>query len=348
MAISKNSEVESGEQQVSPVALDSTFKNTQNESVQTNNRRKQVRPKRSFGQILKSSAFPYLLILPTFVFIATFTIWPTINAAIQSTIKPAKTVRQQAQFVGLGNYFDLFNNDTVIGQSDNFPRVFVNTLVFAAVTVPVCVILAFLLALLLNQKLRTVAIYRTAIFYPVLLPLISAASVWAFFFADSFGLLNTVLRFFGLEALGWTRDPNWALFSVMLVVIWKQVGFYMIFYLAGLQNLPSDVYEAAALDGANPFQRMLSITVPLLRGTTLFVLVIALEGAFQTADPLYVLGEGNPNNRSNLILYYIYQNFNEPKNQGYVYAMTMVLLAMLLVFTVINFVVLERRAQNDD
>lgn len=299
--------------------------------------------KRPLKQVIGKSALPYLLILPTFLFIAAFTIFPTIYAAIQSTIQPALTVRQPAQFVGLQNYFDLFDNNTVIGQSDNFPRVFVNTLVFAAVTVPVSMILAFLLALLLNQKLRAIAVYRMAIFYPVLLPLISAASIWAFFFADTFGLFTTIFGALGLPSPGWTRDPAWALPSIMLVVVWKQVGFYMIFYLAALQNLPTEIYEAAALDGANAWHRLKSLTLPLLNGTTLFVLVIAVESAFQTADPLYVLGEGNPNNRSNLLLYFIYQNFNEPTMQGYVFAMTILLLAILLVFTIVNFVVLERR-----
>lgn len=300
--------------------------------------------KRSPFQALGRAAFPYLLVLPTFIFIAAFTLWPTLNAAVQSTIKPPLTVRQQAEFVGLKNYADLFDPNTVLGQSDNFPRVFTNTIVFAAVTVPVAVVLAFLLAILLNQKLAAMGVYRTSIFYPVLLPMISAASIWAYFFADNIGLLNTLLRTLNLPAVGWTRDPVWALPSIMIVVIWKQVGFYMIFYLAGLQNLPSDIFEAAQLDGANAWQRITKLTLPLLSGTTLFVLIIAFENAFQTADPLYVLGEGNPNNRSNLILYYIYQLFTEPRNQGYVYAMTIILLGMLAVLTIANFFFIERRA----
>jgi sn-glycerol 3-phosphate transport system permease protein len=257
-------------------------------------------------------------------------------------------VRQQAEFVGLQNYFDLFDNNTVIGQADNFPRIFINTLAFVAVTVPVSVILAFLLALLLNQKMRLTPLYRTSIFYPVLLPLISAASIWAFFFADNFGLLNTILRAIGLSNQGWTRDPNWALICIMLVVIWKQTGFYMIFYLAGMQNLPQDIYEAAQLDGASAWRRMLNLTIPLLNGTTLFVLVVAGVNSFQTADPLYALGEGNPANRSNLILYFIYQRLNQPRDQGYIYAMTILLLVMLLVFTIFNFIFIERRANYED
>jgi sn-glycerol 3-phosphate transport system permease protein len=292
---------------------------------------------------ISSSIFPYLLILPTFVLIAAFTFVPVINALIQSTVKPPKTVRQTAEFVGIKNFLDLFDESTVIGQSDNFPRIFVNTLVFVAVTVPICVVLSFLIALLLNQKLKLSGLYRTAVYYPVLLPLISAASIWAFFFADTFGFLNTVLRGVGLSPIGWTREPGWALPAIMIVIIWKQTGFYMIFYLAGLQNLPQDIYEAAALDGASAWRRMLSMTIPLLNGTTLFVLVIAGTNAIQTADPLYVLGQGQPNNHSNLMLYYIYQKLEEPKDQGYVYAMTILLLGMLLVFTIINFSLLDRR-----
>ncbi|MEI7555438.1 sugar ABC transporter permease [Candidatus Chlorohelix sp.] len=297
---------------------------------------------------LGRAIFPYLLIFPTLALITLFTFIPTINSAIQSTIKPPRTVQQEAEFVGFKNYLDLFDNNTVIGQEDNFQRVFVNTLVFVAVTVPVCVILAFLLALLLNQKLKLTSIYRTGIFYPVLLPLLSAASIWAFFFADSFGMLNTTLKAIGLPPQGWNRDANWALISIMLVVIWKQTGFYMIFYLAGLQNLPQDIYEAAQLDGASALRRMFNLTIPLLNGTTLFVLVIAGVGAFQTADPLYALGEGNPANRSNLILYFIYQHLNEPRDRGYVYAMTILLLILLLVFTVFNFIFIERRANYED
>jgi sn-glycerol 3-phosphate transport system permease protein len=302
-----------------------------------------IPPKRK-GINLGRVILPYLLILPTLFFIGAFTFYPAIYAMIQSTVKPPRTVTQEPRFVGFQNYIDLFDEATVIGQSDNFPRVFNNTLVFVLVTVPVSIILAFLLALLLNRQLRLNGWYRSAIFYPVLLPMISAASIWAFMFADQFGLINTVLRSLGLNPLGWTREPNWALPAIMVVVIWKQAGYYMIFYLSGMQNLAHDIFEAAQLDGANAWQRLRNLTIPLLNGTTLFIVVISGATAFQTADPLYVLGQGQPNNRSNLVLYYIYQLYTEPRNQGYVYAMTIVLLGLILVFTVANFFFLERRA----
>ena len=143
-----------------------------------------------------------------------------------------------------------------------------------------------------------------------------------------------MLRSFGLRGANWLGDPNIVLWAVILVNIWKQTGYYMIFYLAGLQNIPRDFYEAAELDGANELQKLLRLTLPLLRRTTLFVLVIAFTFAFQTVEQLQVMGQGNPGNRSNLLLYYIFQTIPERRNWGYVNAMTVVLVLILLVFTV--------------
>jgi sn-glycerol 3-phosphate transport system permease protein len=285
---------------------------------------------------------PYLLILPTFLFIATFTLWPAASAVINSTIKPAPTVRQQPSFVGLQNYFDLFDPNKEIGQT--FPQVFRNTLAFVAVTVPLSISMAFILALMLNRKIRGIAFFRFAFFYPVLMPLIGAASIFAFIYADNVGLANTVLRTLHIVPPHWIGDPFWTPIAVMIVALWKQTGFYMILYLAGLQSLPTDVYEAADLDGANWWVKIRSITLPLLSGTTVFILTAAAANAFQMVDQLYALGEGSPADRSNLILYYIYQKYNERANQGYVNAITVILLVMLLAFTIFNLRVVERQA----
>ncbi len=286
-------------------------------------------------------ALPYLLVFPTFIFIVMFTLWPTVSAVINSTIKPPPTVKQQARFVGLQNYIDLFDPDTPIG--DDFPRVFTNTLVYVGLTVPICMALAFGLAMLLNRKIKLLGLYRFAFFYPVLMPLLGAGSIFAFIFADNIGLANVVLRSFGLAGIKWVGDANWTFISIMLVAIWKQTGFFMIMYLAGLQNLPQDVYEAADLDGATIWQKIRFLTFPLLRGTTLFILTTGAAGAFQQVDQLYALGEGAPNQRSNLMLYFLFQKYNEPRNLGYVNAITVILLILLLSFTLINFVLWERQ-----
>ncbi len=289
------------------------------------------------------AVFPYLLIIPTFIFIFTFTIWPTGSAVMQSLYKPGVTVRQPARFVGLSNYLDLV--DPTSGEFGTaFPRIFGNTIIFVITTVPISMILAFALALLLNRKIRALGLYRFAFFYPVLMPLIGAAGVFSFIFADNIGLANTVLRSLGLQPYHWVGDPYLTLVAVIMVAIWKQVGFFMIIYLAGLQNLPQDVYEAADLDGASYIEKIRSLTLPLLSSTTLFIFTSGVANAFQQVEHLYALGDGGPNERSNLLLYFIFQKYNEARNLGYVNAITVILLVMLLAFTILNFVFLERRA----
>lgn len=291
-----------------------------------------------FGRFI----LPYLLILPTFLFIFSFTLLPSASAIINSTIKPPPTVRQPSTFVGLQNYADLFDPNKEIGQA--FPRVFSNTIFFVLTTVPITILLAFILALALNRKLRAIGLFRFAFFYPVLMPLIGAASIFSFLYADNIGLANTVLRSTGIAPPHWIGDPFWTPLAVVIVAIWKQTGFYMILYLAGLQALPGDVYEAADLDGASGWQKIRSITIPLLSGTTVFVLTSAAANAFQFVDQLYALGEGSPAERSNLMLYYIFQKYNETANRGYVNAITVILLVILLCFTIFNLRVLESRA----
>jgi sn-glycerol 3-phosphate transport system permease protein len=310
-----------------------------NESARTTTR---TRSRSMLRARLWRALMPYLLILPTFLAIFAFTLWPSVSAVIQSTMKPGPTVKIQPKYVGLNNYADLFDPSSDIGQA--FPKILVNTIVFVAVTVPTSMLFAFGLALLLNRKLRGIGWFRFSFFYPVLMPMIGAASVFAFIFADNVGLANTVLRSLGLPGIHWIGDQFWTPVAIMLVVVWKQTGFFMIIYLAGLQNLPQDVYEAADLDGASWWQKIRSITLPLLSGTTVFLLTSGVAGAFQMVDQLYALGEGQPNDRSNLLLYFIYQKYNERINAGYVNAITVILLALLLIFTAINFLVLERRA----
>ncbi len=286
---------------------------------------------------------PYLLILPTFLLIFGFTLWPTVSAAVQSTYQPGVTVKIPAKFVGLDNYRALFDSNTDVGQT--FPLVFVNTMIYVGVTVPVSIVLAFILALLLNRPLRGIGLFRFAFFYPVLMPLIGAASVFKFLYADNIGLINTVLHSLGVQSTPvWVGDPTNALLAVMIVAIWKQTGFYMIIFLAGLQSLPKDVYEAASLDGANIFDKVRLITLPLLSGTTVFVVTIAITMAFQMVDQLYALGEGGPADHSNLLLYFIFQKYNELSNAGIVNAVTVILLVILLVFTLLNLRFGEQKA----
>lgn len=289
--------------------------------------------------------FPYLLVLPTLIFVFMFTLLPAVNTVIDSTLSPGRRASDPAEFVGIENYQKLFDATHFIGA--RFLPILGNTLIFTLVTVAISVPLALLFALLLNRKIRGLGFWRFSIFYPTLLPLLGAASIWAFLYSDTIGLFNTILRAFGLPSVNWLGDPNTVLLSITAMNIWKQSGYFMIFYLAGLQSIPKDIYEAADLDGATTWQQLRYLTLPLLNRTTLFVLVIALTFTFQTVEQLPALNNGNPADRGNLLLYFIFQNISERRNWGYVNAMSLVLVGILLMFTIANFVLFERRRDEE-
>ncbi|MEA3336661.1 MAG: sugar ABC transporter permease [Chloroflexota bacterium] len=283
--------------------------------------------------------FPYVLILPTAAFVALFTAWPVLLSFYQSFFRQRMNIARYREptFIGLGNYIDLFTDPYFI-------QVIRNTLFYIIGTVPVSIILGFLFALLVNRKMRGIGLFRLAFFHPMVLPMVSAATIWLFFFTPDYGLFNTALRFLGYSGPeNWTGNPNLALLSVIIVAIWKNSGFYMIFYLAGLQNLPTDVFEAAALDGANGWQTLWRITFPLLRRTTLFITTIAFIDAFRTVDHIFVLTGGGPSRSSTVLLFELWQQRFEYQNIGSSAAITVIFVIVLLAFTVTNFIVSERK-----
>ncbi len=282
---------------------------------------------------------PYLLILPTFIFVAMFTAWPTLLALYQSFFRQRLNIARfrEPTFIGLGNYTALFSDD-------RFLLVLKNTLIYVVVTAPISIILGFLFAVLINRTIKGIGLARLAFFQPTILPMVSAATIWMFFFTPDYGLWNTFLQYLGYNGpQNWTGNPDLALIAIMIVAIWKNAGYYMIFYLAGMQSLPTDVYEAAVLDGANAWQMMWYITLPLLRRTTLFVSTIAFIGAFQLVDHIFVLTKGGPSRASTVLLYYLWQMRFENQDVGKAAALTIILIIFLLLFTVTNFALSERK-----
>ncbi len=288
---------------------------------------------------------PYFMILPTLIGVIIFTLLPATRSVVDSLYRPPRIAKDEPVFVGLQNYVDLFDPQNHIGG--RFSRIFGNTVIFAGADVAISVPLGLLLALALNRRIRARGFWRFSLFYPTLLPLIGAASIWAFMYSSTVGLINAVMRSFGQAGVDWLGNPDQVLWSIIFVDIWKQAGYHMIFFLAGLQNIPRDFYEAADLDGANAVQQLRYLTLPLLRRTFLFVLVVALALSFQTVEQLGALGQGNPGDRGNLLLYFIFQNIGERRNWGYVNAMSVLLAAILLIFTISNFVAFERSREDE-
>jgi len=282
---------------------------------------------------------PYVLILPTAAFVALFTAWPVLLSIYQSFFRQRMNIARfhEPTFIGLGNYIDLFSDPYFI-------KVISNTLYYIIGTVPISIVLGFLFALLVNRKVRGIGFFRLAFFHPMVLPMVSAATVWLFFFTPDYGLFNTALRFLGYSgAENWTGNPKLALLSVIIVAIWKNSGYYMIFYLASLQNLPTDIYEAAALDGANGWQALWQITLPLLRRTTVFITIVAFIDAFRTVDHIFVLTSGGPSRSSTVLLFELWQQRFEYQDIGVSAAITVIFVIVLLAFTVTNFITSERK-----
>jgi len=286
-----------------------------------------------------SKALPYILIFPTAVFVALFTAWPVLLSIYQSFFLQRMNIAKfrEPTYVGLGNYIDLFTDPYFI-------EVIKNTLVYILGTVPISIILGFLFALLVNRKVRGIGFFRLAFFHPMVLPMVSAATIWLFFFTPDYGLFNSTLRLLGYTGPeNWTGNPNLALLSVVIVAIWKNSGYYMVFYLAGLQNLPNDVYEAAALDGANGWQTLWRITFPLLRRTTLFITIVAFIDSFRTVDHIFVLTSGGPSRASTVLLFELWLERFEYQDIGASAAITVIFVVVLLAFTVTNFITSDRK-----
>ncbi|MFW6070320.1 MAG: carbohydrate ABC transporter permease [bacterium] len=273
---------------------------------------------------------PYLFLLPMVVGLFVFRLGPTAVAGYASFTR--WNVRTPPEFRGLANYVELLNSPT-------FWLVFRNTLVFTLIFVPGVMIISLLMAVMVNQKLRGISFFRALYFMPYITAMVAVAMVWNWIFATRFGVLNYVLRtiFQLADPPAWLADRTWALPALAIVSIWKQVGFQMLIYLAGLQGIPSSLYEAAAIDGAGKRQQFFNITVPMLSPIIFFVFIITLIDAFRTFEVTYTMTGGGPNNASTTLAYYIYQNAFTFGRMGYASALAMFLLFIVGAFTLISF-----------
>lgn len=276
-----------------------------------------------------------LLLLPAVVLLATFAYLPTITTVINSLFLPGFR-GAPAEFVGIENYQVLFDDPT-------FWKVARNNLIYAAGTIPTSIALALAMALFVNGKLRGRGFVRMAYFTPTILPMIAAANIWMFFYAPQIGLFNKLLGALGFSGVNWLGDPNVALGSVIVMSVWKEAGFFMIFYLAALQGIAPDLKEAADLEGTSRWSFFWRVTFPLLMPTTLFVLINALINAVRVVDHLFILTKGGPNNATNLLLYYVYENAFSFFDRTTAATITVVILLVLAVVATVKFTILDRR-----
>ena len=283
----------------------------------------------------KTTVNGWLLLLPAAVLLAAFTHYPTL-ATFWASLHTTPKGDFAAKYVGLGNYGDMLA-DPVFWQALR------NNFWYALGTIPLSIVVALAMALWVNQRLAGCAFLRLAFFTPTILPMIAVANIWLFFYTPGYGLLDQILGLFGVPAHNWLGSGESALPCLIAVAVWKEAGFFMIFYLAALQQISPSLGEAAAIEGAGRWYFFRRITFPLLMPTTLFVLVNAVINAFRLVDHVVVMTRGGPDNASTLLLYYIFEVGFRYWDTAYAATLTIVLLAILGGSALFQFLILERR-----
>lgn len=277
---------------------------------------------------------PYLFLLPAGIVLLIFFFIPFFQTVYLSFFDYSSSIYHPVA-IGLDNYVKLFH-------SHIFYKVLWNTFVYLFIAVPILVVFPLFIAILINQKIRGVTLYKILIYLPVIVSIVVAAIAFKWLYADQ-GILNYIVTLFGGSSVGWLTDPNWALYSVIIVTIWKGIGYYMIIYLAALMSVPQELYEACDIDGANFLTKHLTVTIPHIMPTIALVTTISAISAMKVFAEIYVMTKGGPLNSSKTIVYYIYERAFENLDLGYASAMAVVLLIIVMLFSLINIFCFERK-----
>jgi multiple sugar transport system permease protein len=233
------------------------------------------------------------------------------------------------KWIGLENYQTLISDQV-------FWKVLWNTIYYTGGTVPVGIAISLFLAIALNQKIKGIKIFRAAYFLPVISSTVAVAVVWQWLYNPEFGLINYLLYLIGIEGPKWLTSISWAMPAVIITSIWKNLGFNMLLFLAGLQGIPEVYYEAARIDGASWWQQFRNITLPLLSPTTLFVVVMSVINSFQVFDQIYIMTAGGPARSTSVLVHYLYQNAFEYFKMGEASAIAYVLFFLIFIITIIQ------------
>jgi multiple sugar transport system permease protein len=280
----------------------------------------------------------YAFLTPALIVFSIFTAF-SLLFLVYMTFHEWSIIQPQKPYVGLDNYKDLIHDE-------RFRRSVINTFYYTGAVVPLGIAVGLGIALLLNQPLRGRGLLRTMFFLPNITPLVVVAIVWKWLYNGDYGLFNYYLLKTHLinEPLLWLSDKNLAMPAVVLMAVWQSCGFAMVVYLAGLQAIPEELYEAAKVDGAGPFQRLRRITLPMLRPSTIFLVVIQIIFSFQVFTQIFVMTSGGPVDRTTTVVYYVYESAFKFFEMGYASTIAFALFLMLLVFTFLQIRIQRRGA----
>ncbi|MGI0487565.1 carbohydrate ABC transporter permease [Pantanalinema rosaneae CENA516] len=292
-----------------------------------------------YWAIVQPRLTPYLFLLPALFMLGLTVFYPAVQAFYLSFTR--YDILTAPEWVGFANFRRLWA-DTVFWQT------FRNTLLYMVCVVPLLVMLPLGLAILVNQKLRGVRWFRAAYYTPVVISMVVAGLAWKWLYAET-GLLNQLLRLLGLttDGIPWLTSPSWAIFSVMAVTVWKGLGYYMVIYLAGLQAIPQELYEAAAIDGSDGIKQHWDITVPLMKPYIFLVAVISAISATKVFEEVYVMTQGGPRNSSATIVYYLYERAFKDLDISYACTIGLVMFGLILVLSLLRLS-LERLTTRDE
>ncbi|WP_454916469.1 carbohydrate ABC transporter permease [Xanthobacter sediminis] len=279
--------------------------------------------------------YGWMLLAPALILLTLFAFLPTL-ATVWGSLLSRGTARRPAVFNGLETYADLAADPT-------FWTVIGNNFVYAAVTIPLTIALALLMALWADSRLPLRGFVRSAYFTPTVLPMVAAANLWLFFYTPGLGVIDSITGLFGLPPVNWLGQPQTALGAVIVVTVWKETGFFMIFYLAALQTIPPDLREAALVEGASRFTYLRRVLLPLLMPTTAFIFINALINSVKLIDHLFILTKGGPNNATKLAVYWIWEMAFSYFDRSHAAAMTVLVLLVLGAVAILQFAVLDKR-----
>jgi multiple sugar transport system permease protein len=281
-----------------------------------------------YSRILYSDTFwGFIFLLPNLLGFLAFILGPVVASLALSFA--SWDLLTPIKWVGIGNYRDLFTDEV-------FWKVLWNTVYYTLGTVPLGIAISLFLAIALNQKIRGIELFRGIYFLPVISSTVAVAVVWQWLYNPEFGLINHLLHLIGIRGPNWLTSTTWAMPAVIITSIWKNLGFNMLLFLAGLQGIPEHFYEAAKIDGANWWQRFRHVTIPLLSSTTLFVVVMSIISSFQVFDQIYIMTAGGPARSTSVLVHYLYQNAFQYFKMGRASAIAYVLFFMVFIITVIQ------------
>ncbi|HBQ98639.1 MULTISPECIES: sugar ABC transporter permease [unclassified Roseofilum] len=270
---------------------------------------------------------PYLFLLPALLILSLTVFWPALQAIYLSLFN-YDLIGQQTQWMGLKN-FQRLGSDRIFWQTLR------NTLLYLLCVVPLLVILPLGLAILVNQKIKGISGFRAAFYTPVIISMVVAGIAWRWLYAEN-GLFNQALSFFNLPTIPWLTSPQWAIYSVMVVTIWKGLGYYMVIYLAGLQSIPQELYEAAAIDGSDGIIKHWDLTLPLMKPYLFLVAVISAISATKVFEEVYIMTQGGPRNSSKTLVYYVYEQAFQRLEMSYACTIGLVLFLVIMGLSIVN------------